>query len=358
RVYTSLAGAGGSVLPRDAAKALGLRPAAVRSLCRAGIIEIVQAKSPAAEPSARPRLQLTPGQRAATRALEQAVADESDKTVLLHGITGSGKTEVFLAAAERARAEGRGVLILVPEIALTHQLVERVRAYFGDTVALLHSGLAPGARWREWRRVRSGVSAVVIGARSAVFAPLPNLGLIVVDEEHDGAYKQEDSLRYNARDLAVVRGRLAGAVVVLASATPSAESYQAALDGRHQLLTLSERPTAQALPSVRIVDLRERARREDAPGIVSTALRDALEANLGSDGQTLLFLNRRGYATYLQCPACGATASCPNCSVTLTWHRSGGTLTCHHCRYHRRPTATCPDCGRPPLATFGVGTEP
>src|SRR5262245_7648174 len=184
RVYTSLAGAGGGILPRDAAKAIGLRPAAVRSLCRAGVVQIVAAESSGAEPSAHPRphLDLTPGQHAATRALEEAVVEGSHKTFLLHGITGSGKTEVFLAAAERTRAEGRSVLILVPEIALTHQLVERVRAYFGNTVALLHSGLAPGARWREWRRVRSGLSTVVVGARSAVFAPLPNLGLIVVDE--------------------------------------------------------------------------------------------------------------------------------------------------------------------------------
>src|SRR5439155_1102008 len=170
---------------------------------------------------------------------------------LLHGITGSGKTEVFLAAAEATLAAGREVVLLVPEIALTHQLVERVRGRFGSEVAVLHSGLGPRERWSEWRRILSGQARVVVGARSAVFAPARRLGLVVVDEEHDAAYKQEEGLRYNARDLAVVRARLAGAVAVLASATPSAESYQAALDGRHHLLTLPERPTAHRLPGVR-----------------------------------------------------------------------------------------------------------
>src|SRR6185295_2131456 len=210
-------------------------------------------------------------------------------------------------------------VLLVPEIALTHQLVERVRARFGAAVAVLHSGLGPRERWTEWRRLRSGAARVAIGARSAVFAPVRRLGLVVVDEEHDGAYKQEDGLRYNARDLAVVRARLARASVVLASATPSAESWHAARDGRHVLLSLPERPTGQPLPAVQVVDLRERRRETQAGRLVSDELRAALEENLARGEQTLVFLNRRGFAVYLQCPACGEAVACPHCSVTLAW---------------------------------------
>ncbi|HYR96320.1 MAG TPA: primosomal protein N', partial [Candidatus Binatus sp.] len=257
---------------------------------------------------------------------------------------------------ERTLASGRDVVMLVPEIALTHQLVERVRSWFGDRVAVLHSGLGPRERWAEWRRIRSGEATVVVGARSAVFAPVRRLGLLVVDEEHDAAYKQEEGLRYNARDLAVVRARLAGAVAVLASATPSAETYHAAADGRHVLLELHERPTAQPLPAVEIVDLRGRADRSGAPRLFSEELERALEENLGA-GQTLVFLNRRGFAVYLQCAACGTAVACPHCSVTLAWHRAAGALVCHHCRHTRRTPATCSECGAGALEAFGVGTE-
>src|SRR6266566_3766361 len=262
------------------------------------------------------------------------------------------------AAALRALvAAGREVVLLVPEIALTHQLVERVRGRFGSEVAVLHSGLGPRERWSEWRRILSGHARVVVGARSAVFAPARRLGLVVVDEEHDAAYKQEEGLRYNARDLAVVRARLAGAVAVLASATPSAESYRAALDGRHRLLTLPERPTAQPLPVVEVVDLRARADDRKRSRLVSEELRRALEANLAAGGQTLVFLNRRGFAVYLQCAGCGAALDCPLCSVTLAWHRAAGALVCHHCRHTRRPPAACLACGARALEAFGVGTE-
>src|SRR5207249_1712708 len=281
-----------------------------------------------------------------------AIASRDAASFLLHGVTGSGKTEVFLAAAEHTLAAGRDVLLLVPEIALTHQLVDRVRARFGDALAVLHSGLGPRERWDEWRRVRHGGARLVVGARSAVFAPLPRLGLVVVDEEHDPAYKQEDGLRYNARDVGIVRARLARAVVVLASATPSAESYQAARDGRHVLLELPDRPTAHPLPPIELVRLRGRP-----PGLLTDELSAALAANLARGEQTLVFLNRRGFAAYLQCPACGVAATCPHCSVTLTWHRAARALVCHHCHHRRRPPPTCPACGGPPLAAFGVGTE-
>jgi primosomal protein N' (replication factor Y) len=360
RAYRVLRAAVGDELSPTAVKAAGLTAAAMRSLVTAGLAELTLRERtrppPEAPAAAPPRPTLVPAQQAAVEALAKALDAGGPASFVLHGITGSGKTEVYLRAAEHALAAGREVLVLVPEIALTHQLVERVRARFGDVLAVLHSGLGPRERWDEWRRVRSGEARVVVGARSAVFAPLARLGLVVVDEEHDAAYKQEEGLRYNARDLAVVRARLAGAVVVLASATPSAETYLAAEDGRHTLLSLPERPTAHPLPAIEVVDLRERSR-DSGPALLTDELRTALEGTLAAGRQALVFLNRRGFATYLQCPACGVAAACDDCSVTLTWHRTARALVCHHCHHHRRPPAACPACGGPPLQAFGVGTE-
>jgi len=360
RAYRLLADAtDGSLTLRDV-RAAGVAADAVRALVRAGIAESRHAprtRPPPPPPPDRPRLTLTAEQRAAADALSDAVRAGETASFLLHGVTGSGKTEVFLTAVEETLAAGRDVLILVPEIALTHQLVARVRDRFGDLVAVLHSGLGPRERWDEGRRIRSRAARVVVGARSAVFAPLARPGLLVVDEEHDAAYKQEDGIRYNARDLAVVRARLARAVVVLASATPSAETHHAAREGRHRLLVLTSRPTPQPLPAVELVDLRARDRPRSGETLLSPEVRTALEANLAAGGQTLVFLNRRGFATWLQCPACGVTASCPECSVTLTWHRRAGALACHHCHYRCRPPARCEECGGPGLEAFGVGTE-
>jgi primosomal protein N' (replication factor Y) len=358
RAYAALAAAPGGELTLAAARAAGLGDAALRALVSTGLAEHVLRERPPDRdggPPASPRPLLTPAQRAARDALAGALAAGAPASFVLHGITGSGKTEVFLGAAEAAVDAGRDVLLLVPEIALTHQLVEHVRDRFASQVAVLHSGLGPRERWAEWRRILAGAARIVVGARSAVFAPVRRLGLVVVDEEHDAAYKQEDGLRYNARDLAVVRARLAGAVAVLASATPSAETYHAAQEGRHVLLELHERPTAHPLPQVDVVDVR--GRRRDGQQLFSDELRAALAANLGAGGQTLVFLNRRGFAVYLQCPACGAAVTCPACSVTLTWHRADGALVCHHCRHRRRPPARCPACDGAALAAFGVGTE-
>ena len=360
QAYRLLAAAPDTTLTTRAARDAGVGSETLRAMTTAGLIERStrqRDRIPSTSFAEITRPTLNAAQRAAVAAIGAALDAKQPASFLLHGITGSGKTEVFLVAAEQALAAGRCVLVLVPEIALTHQLVERVRARFGDAVAVLHSGLAPRDRWEEWRRIGAGAARVVVGARSAVFAPLRRVGLVVVDEEHDAAYKQEDGIRYNARDLAVVRARLAGATAVLASATPSAESYHAAREGRHVLLELPERPTAQPLPQVDVVDLRGRARDPDGPRMLSPELRDALESNLGFGGQTLVFLNRRGFATYLQCPACGMTASCPNCSVTLTWHRAAGALVCHHCRHRSRPPAKCPECSSAALEAFGVGTE-
>src|SRR5438132_4285106 len=358
--YRTLLAAENGELVEAAARSAGIPATALRGLVAAGLAEtIVREPCPAVPHDERSadRPLLTSAQRSAVEALGMALGQGTSASFVLLGVTGSGKTEVFLAAAEHALAGGRDVVLLVPEIALTHQIVERVRARFGGAVAVLHSGLGLRERWTEWRRIRSREARVVVGARSAVFAPVERLGLLVVDEEHDSAYKQEEGLRYNARDLAVVRARLAGAVAVLASATPSAESYQAALDGRHRLLTLPERPTAHPLPVVEVVDLRARADDRKRSRLVSEELRRALEANLAAGGQTLVFLNRRGFAVYLQCAGCGAALDCPLCSVTLAWHRAARALVCHHCRHTRRPPATCPACGTGTLEAFGVGTE-
>jgi primosomal protein N' (replication factor Y) len=361
RAYHAVLDAPGGALSAADAEAAGATPAALRALVAAGIVDVLHVDrppAPAPEPDvARPPATLTAAQQRAVDALTTSIAAHRPGSFLLHGVTGSGKTEVFLAAAAATLGAGRGVLVLVPEIALTHQLAERVQARFGATVAVLHSGLGPRERWDEWRRIRRGGARVVVGARSAVFAPVPELGLVVVDEEHDASYKQEDGLRYNARDLAVVRARLAGGVAVLASATPSAETYAAAHDGRHTLLELPERPTPHPLPPVDVVDLRGRPRERARPQLLTEELTAALEANLARGGQTLVFLNRRGFATYLQCPACGDTPTCPGCSVVLTWHRAANALVCHHCRHHRRPPASCAACGGGALEAFGVGTE-
>ncbi len=302
-----------------------------------------------------------------------AVAMEGFQTFLLHGVTGSGKTEVYLQLAARARAAGRSVLMLVPEIALTHQLVVRAQQRFGAEVAVLHSGLAPGHRWDEWRRVARGEARIVVGTRSAIFAPLVDLGLIVVDEEHDPAYKQDEGLRYHGRDLAVVRAKLATIPVVLGSATPSVESHQQALEGKYRRLVLTERVRGRPLPEVTLVDLRSPAgrpvatlpaadpttlpREPDLP-IFSPLLLQAMQATLARGEQTLLFLNRRGFASALHCLVCGEPAGCPDCSVSLTLHRGRSALLCHHCGYARAARdATCKACGRGALTAIGLGTE-
>ncbi len=307
---------------------------------------------PAVQPD-RP-VALTAAQRAAVEAIGEAMTG-GFAPFLLFGVTGSGKTEVYLHAVTTALAQGRTALILVPEISLTHQLVDRVRARFGEQVAVLHSQLSDAERWDEWRRLSRGEAAIAIGARSAVFAPLQRLGVVIVDEEHDAAYKQGDGVRYHGRDVAVMRAKLGGCALVLGSATPAMESFQNATDGRYRLLELPERVASRPLPAVDIVDLRG----ADAPATtpLSPVLAAALEANLAAGGQSLLFLNRRGFANFLQCRACGDPLMCPNCSVTLTWHRHWRALRCHYCDHTVPRPARCATCGEPALAEWGVGTE-
>jgi len=306
--------------------------------------------------------QLTTEQATALRAVEERIQRGGFETFLLFGITGSGKTEIYLRALQEAQRHKKQSLILVPEISLTLQLLERVRARFPGQVGVLHSGLTPAQRRTQWWRMIRGDVTVVVGARSAVFAPLPELGLIIVDEEHDPSYKQEEGLRYQARDLAVVRGRLLGCPVVLGSATPALESFHNACEKRYHPLELTRRVAARSLPTVELVDLRTQVKtvgRHDgnSASLFSAPLQEALRENYRRGQQTLLFLNRRGFANFLQCRLCGFVERCPNCSVTLTFHSKQRRLMCHHCDFHKLSGDLCPGCSNLSLLPFGIGTE-
>jgi primosomal protein N' (replication factor Y) len=339
----------------------GYRPALL-ALVKQGLATLdAEARAPGGAAALLPSssgstpLPLTPAQSAALDAIAGALG--RFEPILLHGVTGSGKTEVYLQAIARARAAGMGALVLVPEIALTPQLAGRFRARFGDEVALLHSGLTPPERHAEWLRLRHGAARICVGVRSAIFAPVKDLGIVVVDEEHDPSFKQEDGPAYQARDLAVVRARRAGAPVVLGSATPSLESFENARRGKYRLVALPERVDGRALPAVEVVDL---AKLRGAPrpvGLLSPPLVEALTATLAAGQQSILFLNRRGFDTLVLCESCGHEARCEQCAVALTWHRRRGLLVCHYCGRTERPTATCPACGGGPRQGVGVGTE-
>jgi primosomal protein N' (replication factor Y) (superfamily II helicase) len=336
---------------------------AVRDLVRLGLAERVEAKegteaSPAGSAlPADPRLDPTPAQAKALEQILPAAAGDEYAPFLLFGATGSGKTEVYLRAAEEALARGRGVLYLVPEIGLTPLLVSRLTRRFPRALAVLHSGLAPAERRRAWDRARRGESRLVIGARSAVFAPIPDLGLIVVDEEQDASYKQEDVPRYNGRDLAVVRAREARAVLLLGSATPSLESFRHAREGKYALVRLGGRVQDRPMPVVRIVDMRLEYRGARAVTPLSRELAQALRECVAAGNQALVLRNRRGWASALHCPACGIRVSCSRCSVAMTWHRSARRLRCHYCDLERAVPARCPTCGEGPLTAVGEGTE-
>ena len=302
-------------------------------------------------------LSLTPAQQNAQSEVENALKKGEFRIFLLHGVTGSGKTEVYLRAARYAVSQDKSALFLVPEIALTQQLVAQVRQRFGGSVAVLHSAMTDKERWDEWKRIARQEIAVVVGARSAIFAPLMNLGLIIVDEEHETAYKQEDGVRYNARDIAIVRGKISSCPVILGSATPSLESYTHSQTQHYTALALPTRVAARPLPKVEIIDLRREARSGKTAPIFSTRLQHALRATYQAGKQSVLFLNRRGYANYLQCRLCGEALTCPQCSVSLTFHLQRKILCCHYCGFTRRSLEVCPTCKEPALDGNGIGTE-
>ncbi len=316
---------------------------------------------------------LTDAQARAARRIGKHVVSQDGQTLLLHGVTGSGKTEVYLDAVAQTLAIGRSALVLLPEIGLTAQILDLFKARFGEEdVAVLHSALSLGERHDEWRRIKSGEARVVVGARSAVFAPVVNLGLMILDEEHDGSYKQDTTPRYHARDVAQRRAVQTGAPVLLGSATPSLESFYKAEIGDYGLLTLAQRIDDRPLPPVQIVDLRDemapkekpKKRKPDEPApeppppsVLGLALSEAMRDRLAKREQIILFLNRRGFASFLLCRDCGFTFRCPNCDVSLTYHHGAVLLQCHHCDHQRRVPPTCPKCGGLRLRPFGLGTE-
>jgi primosomal protein N' (replication factor Y) len=301
-------------------------------------------------------LTLVPEQEQALAAINRGVDAEVFAPFLLHGVTASGKTEVYLGAAAQALARGRQVLVLLPEIALTHPVGQAFKLRFGPRVALLHSGLSEALRVEQWRRIMRGGADIVVGARSAVFAPLPHLGLVVVDEEHDPSYKQEGGLLYQARDVALYRGKLAGAAVVLVSATPQVTTCYWAREGKYRYLHLSRRVTPQALPDIRLVDLRTQ-RGDKSLKVISRPLFTALEDVLRRGEQALLFLNRRGYARAVFCLFCGQVFQCRHCSVALTHHQGQNRLVCHYCGYTAAVPERCPHCQSTAIKRYGVGTE-
>lgn len=339
--------------PRTTAelRAAGITSAITQALAKLGLIELQMAT--AAAPA-----ELLLGERPPTlhqdqRAALDVIALQGYRTYLLHGDTGTGKTEVYLRAIEKALRLGRQALVLVPEIGLTPQTLARFQARFASPIGVLHSGLGEAERARTWTAAREGRIGVLIGTRSAVFAPLPALGILIVDEEHDLSYKQQDSFRYSARDVAVMRARRAGVPLVLGSATPSLESLHNAATGRYQPLRLTERPGAAAAPRWELVDLRDSRLRE---GISARALQ-AIAGALAAGDQVLIFLNRRGYATTLLCHHCAWIAGCPHCEARLTIHLGARRLLCHHCGHRRALPDQCPSCGSAELQLLGQGTE-
>ena len=290
----------------------------------------------------------------------RAAIQKPQSPVLIHGVTGSGKTEIYLQAITETLHQGKDSIILVPEISLTPQTVERFRARFPhQQITVLHSHLSEGERHDQWHKIRDGESHIVIGARSAVFAPVQALGLIIVDEEHETSYKQDEAPRYNARDLAVMRGKLENAAVILGSATPSLESYYNAKRGRYVLAEMPSRVDHKRMPLIRIVDMRHEALRQKGQHVLSSRLYTAIESRLAKREQVILFLNRRGYATHCFCPKCGYVAECPNCSVRLTFHRRDNKLLCHLCGHTAGVPKICPnaDCRDPAIRYAGMGTE-
>ncbi|HWA56817.1 MAG TPA: primosomal protein N' [Gemmatimonadales bacterium] len=357
-VLEALEELGGSAPLRHLAEQLGLSRPAIAALVEQGLArdELIEVHrdpfrdTPVTPPPPSP----TPAQREAIDVIGRA---EPGDGVLLFGVTGSGKTLVYLEAVRQTLAEGRGAIILVPEIALTPQTVSRVRGAFGDEVAVLHSALSDGERADAWRALRRGERRVVVGARSAVFAPVERLGLIVVDEEHEGSYKNHEAPRYQARDVALVRARLEKARLVLGSATPSPESMHR-VGSRLALVRLPDRAGAQPLPPVELVDLRSAPRLKEARAVPWSERLDAeVVAALARREQVLLLLNRRGFATILQCPACGTVRECPNCSISLTVHQAPDGLRCHYCGHDEPVPSACGQCGSAVQRMKGVGTQ-
>lgn len=313
--------------------------------------------APGAELTGSPQIpELNQGQRDAVEVISRALDERKPAPVLLHGVTASGKTEIYLRAVQQALDKGKGSIVLVPEISLTPQITSRFRERFGETVAVLHSRVSGGERKREWNRLREGRAMIAIGARSAVFAPVSSLGLIILDEEHEVSYKQDSLPHYHSREVALKRAEIAGALLVLGSATPSVESYYNAQTGKYRLVRLTERVESRPMPQINMVDMRDEMR-EGNRSIFSRRLQESLRQTWEKGEQSILFLNRRGFASFVVCRACGLVMRCSHCDVALTYHQADQRLRCHYCNQQRKLPPSCPDCGSGYLRQFGLGTQ-
>lgn len=384
RILELLAGKSGMFL-NDLLKEMGVTAGPVRSLEQKGLVKIAASeirRDPFARLTILPsqHLQLMPEQEHALKMIiecsdkmehevggdekkttvdlgQSSVSQASPHVVLLYGVTGSGKTEVYLQAIDHVLKKGKGAIVLVPEISLTPQTVERFVGRFGDRIAVLHSHLSDGERHDEWHRINDGKANIVVGARSAVFAPVKNLGLIVVDEEHEPSYKQEEAPRYSARDIAVMRGSIECCPVVLGSATPSIESWFNVRKGKYMLSKLPIRADGRKMPVMRIIDMRIETERVGHASVFSRELLEAIKLRLEKAEQTILFLNRRGFSTSIICPKCGYVAKCDQCSVSYTYHRNSEELRCHICGVRKSVPAKCPGCQDPAFKFTGIGTQ-
>lgn len=362
RVTDILELSGGSLPVRDVLRRAQVSESTIKTLQKKGLIEIFQ-ESVRRDPlghvsfSEPAEHQLTEAQSLALHAIEVQIAQRSYATFLLHGITGSGKTEVYIRAMRAALAAGCSAMMLVPEIALTPVFSRQLRSAFGDRVAIFHSSLSTGERFDEWTRVRNREARVVIGTRSAVFAPVTKLGLVIVDEEHEASYRQQDSPHYNARDTAIVRAQKAGAVVVLGSATPSLESFHNAHLKKYQYLSLPDRIGKRPLASARIIDMRSVFAKSGKPRVFSDELLEAIKETRARGEQSIILLNRRGYSSFVLCRSCGESVQCENCDVTLTYHRSERVIVCHYCNFRRPAPTVCPNCSGKYIYYVGEGTE-
>jgi len=362
RAIATLAARNGPIPATELINAALISPSVIATLKKKGIVtefeeDLRRDPLAFAELPKTEDLTLTPAQATALEVIESAIAENKFSPLLLHGVTGSGKTEIYIRAMRDALSSGRGAMMLVPEIALTPILSRRLRAHFGDQIAIFHSSLSRGERFDEWSRLRTGEARVVLGTRSAVFAPVENLGLIVIDEEQDASYRQEESPFYNARDTAIVRAQRASATVVLGSATPSLESFHNAQSGKYGYLSLPSRIGDRSLAAAELIDMRAEFARHKQPAVFSGEVLAAIRETKAKGEQSIILLNRRGYSSFILCRSCGESIMCPNCEVTLTYHRSDQTLVCHYCNHHQRAPSQCPVCASKYIYYVGEGTE-
>jgi len=362
RAIATLRANNGSMIATELINAAEISPSVIATLKKNGLVAEFE-EDLRRDPLARAELPktkdltLTSGQAGVLEVIESAIKEKKFAPFLLHGITGSGKTEIYIRAMRATLHSGRGAMMLVPEIALTPILSRRLRAHFSDQIAIFHSSLSRGERFDEWSRLRTGEARVVLGTRSAVFAPVENLGLVVIDEEQDASYRQEESPFYNARDTAMVRAEKAAATVVLGSATPSLETFHNAQSGKYQYLSLPSRIGERSLATAELIDMRAEFARQKKPVVFADQVLQAIAETKPKSEQSIILLNRRGFSSFILCRSCGESIMCPNCEVTLTYHRGDQTLVCHYCNHHQRAPSQCPVCASKFIYYVGEGTE-